>query len=195
MDKQTIRAYFDKLAPNWDESLVHDDRKIARILDYADVRAGHRVLDVACGTGVLTPDYLAREVGLVVGVDIAPGMIEAARAKFCDPRVTFLCADAETEKFDAPFDRCVVYNAFPHFPHPEALFDALAEDIVPGGRLTVAHGMSRAQLDAHHAGSAQSVSRGLLPASELSALMGARFSVDIAVEDDEIYVVSGVKRS
>lgn len=42
----------------WDAGMVRSDEKIGRILDNAKVTAGSRVLDIACGTGVLIGDYL-----------------------------------------------------------------------------------------------------------------------------------------
>ena len=193
MDKRDVIQFFDGLAPGWDVGLIHDDRKIRAILDDADIGAGMRVLDVACGTGVLFPDYLERGVQSVTGVDISPAMIACARAKFDDPRITLIAGDIEETTFPEPFDRCVVYNAFPHFPDPVSLIHTLAEALRVNGRLTIAHGMSRAAIDRHHDGTASKVSMGLMPAAELAALMARRFTVDVIVSDDEKYAVSGVR--
>lgn len=53
----------------------------SRVLDAAHVAEGHRVLDVACGTGVLARDAFERvgPTGMVVGVDPNPGMLAVAR--------------------------------------------------------------------------------------------------------------------
>lgn len=187
-------AYFDQLAPSWDAHQVRNESRLNAILDYADIRAGVSVLDVACGTGVLLQDYLARDVRCVTGVDLSPAMIACAQDKFADPRVKLLAADMEETSFPGQFDRCMVYNAFPHFPSPERLVRHLARQLVPGGRLTVAHGMSRADINRHHSGSASKVSIGLINETELAAIMRERFSVDAVVSNDEIYVVSGVLR-
>ena len=196
MDKQAVKDYFDQAAAHWDQHLIHDDAKINRILDYADIGPGQRILDVGCGTGVLIPDYLARGVREIVGADISPRMIEAASRKFQNDRVTFLCCDVEQLGFQLPFDRVVVYNAFPHFPDPAALIDALAGYLKPGGRLTVAHGMSRAKIDAHHAGRASAVSNGLMSEKQLAELMTRHgFAADVRISDEEIFVVSGLKRA
>ncbi len=186
--------YFDQLAPTWDEHQVRNEARLNAILDYADIHAGVRVLDVACGTGVLLPDYLARDVARVTGVDLSPAMIACANRKFSDPRVTLLVADMEEIQFPERFDRCMVYNAFPHFPSPERLIRHLSGQLVPGGRLTIAHGMSRADINRHHAGSASGVSIGLIAEKELAAIMREGFAVDTVVSNDEIYVVSGILR-
>lgn len=95
MNKREIIAYFDARAPEWDARMVRSDSKIAFILDAAGVRPGVSVLDVACGTGVLFGDYLARDAARVTGVDISPEMARIAVSKLRDPRVEVLCGDVE----------------------------------------------------------------------------------------------------
>jgi len=193
MDKREIRAYFDGLAPNWDETLVHNDAVIADILAGAGIGPGQCVLDVACGTGVLVPDYLLLGVRSVTGIDLSPAMIAEAEKKFSDPRVQFVCGDAETASFPEPFDRIVVYNALPHFPDPGRLVAALTALLKPGGILSIAHGMSRAQIDRHHEGGASAVSRGLMDERSLAALFALHLTVTVCRSTDRLYQVSGRK--
>ncbi len=193
MNKQAITCFFDELAPTWDAEMIRDDDRINKILDCAGVKEGVSVLDVACGTGVLFPDYLARNVKNITGVDISPAMIERARSKFADPRITLVAADIEEVGFCAPFDCCVVYNAFPHFPNPSRLIVCLAEKLARGGRLTIAHGMSRAAIDNHHSGSAAKVSVGLMCERALADILKNHFDVDVMISNDEMYVVSGAR--
>ncbi|MBR1566926.1 MAG: class I SAM-dependent methyltransferase, partial [Oscillospiraceae bacterium] len=154
IETNEVIAFFDRLAPTWDAEMMRSDEIIGTILDNANVAAGKTVLDVACGTGVLIPDYLRRGVSSVTGIDISPNMAELAREKFPQEQITILCGDVETAEFEKPFDCIVVYNAFPHFPDPARLIEKLSSLLVPGGTLTVAHGMSREKIDAHHHGAA-----------------------------------------
>lgn len=194
MNKAEIVAYFDALAPGWDDHMVTDDDKLRAILDAAGVGKGSIVLDVACGTGVLFPYYLARGVSRVIGVDISPEMCRVAAAKFHDPRIEIICGDIETIPVYLPYDCCVVYNAFPHFPDPVQIIRALARWGKSDGRLTVAHGMSLKALHAHHKGRAEPVSRKMLEPGALAALMDPWFAADIQISDEEKYIVSGVRR-
>ena len=66
MDKKDVIAFFDALAPQWDAEMICDEQIIATILDGASMQAGQRVLDVACGTGIMIPHYLARGAVLFV---------------------------------------------------------------------------------------------------------------------------------
>ena len=191
MNKQDIISFFDRLAPMWDADMIRHDDVIAAILDNAGIVPGVDVLDVACGTGVLFPDYLARNVHSLTAIDISSEMVRIAREKF--PQATVLLGDVTETDFHQTFDCIVVYNAFPHFPEPEKLIAKLSGLLKPGGILTVAHGMSRAQIDRHHEGSASKVSIGLMHEDQLEALFSKYLTVTVKISDEKMYQVSGRK--
>ncbi|MBE6942243.1 MAG: class I SAM-dependent methyltransferase [Ruminococcaceae bacterium] len=191
MNKQDVITFFDRLAPDWDADMIRDDGIINKILDIAGIKNGADVLDVACGTGVLFPDYLARNVGSLTAIDISPEMARIAQSKF--PEVQVVCGDVETANFGKKFDCIVVYNAFPHFPDPEKLIKVLSNLLKPGGMLTVAHGMSRAQIDRHHEGTASKVSVGLMHEDALAEIFAKYVTVTEKISDDKMYAVCGTK--
>ncbi len=193
IDKQDIIEFFDKCATSWDKEMIKSDEIVNIILDSAEISGGKRVLDVACGTGVLIGDYLERNVKSVTGIDISSEMIKRAKDKFSDSRVSFICGDAAEYDFDTQFDAVMIYNAFPHFPEPEKLIDRLSGLLASGGTLTVAHGMSREKIDAHHHGAASGVSVGLMEADRLAEIMGKSLSVTVQVSDGRMYQVTGKK--
>jgi len=193
MKNNDIIAFFDRWAKNWDADMIRDDKKIGFILDAAHVTAGARVLDIACGTGVLFPDYLSRGVANVTAVDISPEMARIASRKAEGTCIRVLCGDAQTLDLSGPFDCCVIYNAFPHFTNPEALIARMAALLRAGGTLCIAHGMSLDALHKHHE-RARSVSREMFTAEALSAMMAPYFDIETAVSDDEKFVVAGKKR-
>lgn len=193
--KADVIEFFDSIASNWDDDQIPAEEKINTILDYAGVVEGVEVLDVACGTGVLVPDYLERGVSKVIGVDISSEMIRIAKEKFDDDRASFLCGDIEEISLPGQYDVCMIYNAFPHFVNPASLIKSLSDKLRMGGRLTVAHSMSRKQLDSHHSGAARKVSMGLMHEDDLEKLFEAFFDVDVKVSNDQMYVVSGVRKA
>ena len=188
MNKQDVISFFDRLAPVWDDDTVRNEPVIAAILDKGGIRPGIHVLDVACGTGVLFGDYLSRGVSSLTAIDLSPNMAAIAQRKF--PEVSVLCGDVEETVFPRKFDAVMVYNAFPHFPDPARLVAVLSDLLAPGGRLTIAHGMSRAALAQHHK-RARKVSIELLHEDELAALMSRKLRVDVKISDHEKYIVSG----
>ena len=193
MNQQDVIRFFDRLAPQWDADMIRNDEIISQILDQAEVCPGKSVLDVACGTGVLFPDYLDRQVTDLTAVDISPEMVKIAAQKFPD-RVNVLCGDVQTMDLRRKFDCIVIYNAFPHFPDPENLIQVLSAHLKPGGTLTVAHGMSRAAIDRHHEGKASKVSIGLMHEDALSAIFAKHLTVTTKISDDHMYQVTGQQK-
>ncbi len=194
MNKKDIIDFFDRFAPQWDADMVRNDAVIDLILDNAGIKEGISILGVACGTGVLIPDYLKRGVSSVTCVDISPNMIAIAKEKFPQLNVHLICSDVEAMSFESLFDCIVVYNAFPHFFNPPNLIKVLAGNLKTGGRLTIAHGMSRADIDRHHEGSASKVSIGLMHEDELEKLFEPYFDVPVKISNDRMYQVVGVKK-
>lgn len=113
-----------------------------RTLSYAALRPGERVLDVGCGTGVLT--RLAADVvgpqGEVVGIDPGPAMIVEARrnARAAGNRAQFRLAAIERLPFaDRHFDVTLSSFMLHHLP-PEVKAQGLREVyrvLKPGGRI------------------------------------------------------------
>ena len=193
MRKQDVIDFFDRMAPQWDADVIRHDDIIATILDNAGVKPGADVLDVACGTGVLFPDYLARNVGSLTAVDISPEMVRIARSKYPEDKVAVCCGDVEELDFDKQFDCIVIYNAFPHFPEPGRVLERLSHLLKPGGTLTVAHGMSRAAIDHRHEGPASKVSIGLMHEDALSEIFAKYLTVTVKISDDRMYQIAGRK--
>lgn len=195
MNKSDVIAFFDGIAAGWDEAQIDKTKIINRILDNAAVTEGQDILDVACGTGILFPFYLERKVNSVTGIDISSQMAKLAAEKHKDfSNIRVLCGDVEQTVFDKQFDSVMVYNAFPHFPDPEKLIKHLASLLKVGGRLTIAHGASREQIDDHHKGAASKVSNGLMHAESLKQLFMPFFDVEILISNDQMYQVTGVKK-
>ena len=110
-----------------------------RVLAAADVQAGHRVLDVACGTGVLARE--AKRVvgaqGSVVGVDINNDMLAVARAKSAN--VSWRNDAAESLPFEnASFDRVVSQFGLMFFQDRTKAVSEMLRVVRPGGKIGVA---------------------------------------------------------
>lgn len=110
-----------------------------RVLDAAEVGEGHRVIDVACGTGVLARAAVDRvgASGHVVGVDPNPGMLTVA-ARLND-RVDWRSGTAEGLPCeDGEFDRVVSQFGMMFFPDPEGAAVEMMRVLEPGGRFAIA---------------------------------------------------------
>ena len=191
MDKKDVIAFFDEMAEIWDGMQIRNEDVIAEILAEGGIRQGVKVLDIACGTGVLFPDYLSLGAE-ITGIDISENMVKAAKEKF--PEVRVICGDAAEYNFEDEFDAVMIYNAFPHFTEPEKLIKNLSGSLKEKGRLTVAHGISEKELAECHSGRAKNISVPLVKKEVLAEMLNHYFDVDVLISDERMYMVSGVKK-
>lgn len=192
MDKEIIREFFNGFAPNWDNEPIAEKEIIDTILNNAEIKESINVLDIACGTGVLFPFYLQRNVKSITAIDLSPQMVKIAKNKF--PQADVICGDAENITFPHQFDAIMIYNAFPHFPEPEKLIENLSKAVKSGGKISIAHGMSKKELDDIHMKSAGKVSNILPECEELKKILEPYFNVDIMISNDKMYQVAGTKK-
>lgn len=116
-----------------------------RFASHLDVQPGQQVLDLACGTGLLT--FLEAEAvgptGHVIGIDVTPGMLAVAGYKKNQggdkyANVEFVKGDVlhleETEELKGKtFDVITVASALVLFPDPKAAIEHWAGYLKPGG--------------------------------------------------------------
>jgi SAM-dependent methyltransferase len=109
----------------------------AELVKRAGVRTGQRVLDVACGTGVVSVTA-ARLGARVTGLDLTPELLEHARenAHIAGVEVDWHQGDVEKLPFgDAAFD--IVLSEFGHIfaPRPEVAIAEMLRVLRPGGTI------------------------------------------------------------
>jgi demethylmenaquinone methyltransferase/2-methoxy-6-polyprenyl-1,4-benzoquinol methylase len=129
----------------------------------------------------------------VTAIDISPDMAAIARENFRGKPVQVLCGDAAETAYHPTFHCIVVYNAFPHFADPERLIERLAAALSPGGSLTIAHGMRRERIDAHHGSVPEDVSDRLMPVEALAAVLKRYLRVTVQISDDRMYQAVAVR--
>src|SRR5688572_14551801 len=123
-----IRDEFTRQADTMMASAVFTDEQIlARIRDAAGLTPQSRVLDLACGPGIVTA-ALAPYAGAVTALDLTPTMVARARQRSRDDGLSNVhCALGLAEALpfaDETFDVIVNRSALHHFPYPDV---ALAE--------------------------------------------------------------------
>jgi ubiquinone/menaquinone biosynthesis C-methylase UbiE len=109
----------------------------AKLVNFARVEAGQKVLDVGCGTGVTTVTA-ARKGARVRGLDLSPVLLERAKehAALMKLDIDFKEGDAENLPYgDGEFD--VVLSQFGHMfaPRPEVAIGEMLRVLKPGGTI------------------------------------------------------------
>jgi len=112
----------------------------ARLVSHAKMQAGQRVLDVACGTGVVAVTA-ARRGATATGLDLTPQLLERARenAQIAGVDIQWREGDAENLPFDdSSFD--VVLSQFGHIfaPRPAVAIAEMLRVLKPGGTIALA---------------------------------------------------------
>jgi ubiquinone/menaquinone biosynthesis C-methylase UbiE len=115
--KQQIADLYSDRSASYDNGAWHP-RIAHRLVKYADIRPGQQVLDIATGTGMVAIEaaQIVGNEGHVIGIDIAPGMIDRARQKVIAlglNNIEFQIADAEALDFpEHSFDLIFCSSAF-----------------------------------------------------------------------------------
>lgn len=169
------REFFDSRARDWETNCYPQEvrERLVELIPEFGLRPGACVLDVGTGPGVLIP-YIRRAVGprgRICSFDLSLPMVRKAREKPLSPRDLVLQADGHRLPFRAAvFDRVICFAAFPHFDDPALALAEMARVLRRGGRLVIAHLLSREELARHHGGH-EAVADDILPdAARMKAL-------------------------
>ncbi len=140
MDRERLRQTFDAVAELYDRARPgYPEDAVSDLLRYADLRPGCRVLEIGCGTGILTQALAERGLA-VTAVEIGPRMAEVARARlgrFADVSI-WVGAFEDFPLPTAPFDLVVSATAF-HWVDPAIRVEKSADALRPGGALAILH--------------------------------------------------------
>jgi len=129
-----IETAFSRQARAFARSPLHTDpRRLRRLIEFLGPRPGERVLDVACGPGIVT-EALQQAGLLAFGVDLTREMIREATSR----EGRYVRGDVGRLPFqNASFDAVVCRNSFHHFAHPASVMAEVARIVRAGGRVVI----------------------------------------------------------
>jgi len=196
------RSFFNEAASTWDEK--YDTPELARFLEGLvpcfGLRPGQRVLDAGTGTGMLIP-YLVEAVGpsgSITAIDFAEEMVKICRSKYGHlENVTIENQDVETLTYPSGFfDSVTCFGLFPHFEDKAKALTQINRVLKRGGRLVIAHALSRAELKARHRDKTLAVANDTLPSEgEMRALLTDAGFIDVCIRDEPgCYLCTSIKQ-
>lgn len=132
--KDKVRNHFEDISgeyDRWKEKSAYYYQLLAGIYREC-VPEGAKVLEIGCGTGTILSSL---KPSRGVGVDISPGMVSIAAAKF--PHLTFLVADAEVFNPQETFDYVIVPDVVEHLSDVGEVFRSVRRGCHAGSRLII----------------------------------------------------------
>jgi phosphatidylethanolamine/phosphatidyl-N-methylethanolamine N-methyltransferase len=185
IDEEAIRSAYRRWAPVYDHTfgrVAAEGRKHA--VEFINQGTG-RVLEVGVGTGLSLPSYARRLE--IVGIDLSPEMLEKARERVAEERLTNVTAllemDASELDFDdAAFDAVVAMYVMTVVPDPEKVMRELSRVCRPGGDVIIVNHFSAEE------GMRGWVERRMAPFADM---LGWRpvFDVDRVLVCDDLHLV------
>jgi ubiquinone/menaquinone biosynthesis C-methylase UbiE len=116
----------------------------SKLIDLLDIKRPHKILDIGCGTGLITKavsTYLnPDEGGVATGIDAAAKMIQGARKKRESSRCQFEVAAAEDLQFEDSYFDSILSTLFFHHIQLDLKEKAFAEAyrvLKPGGKMVI----------------------------------------------------------
>ncbi|MBC7268506.1 MAG: methyltransferase domain-containing protein [Streptomyces sp.] len=152
-DRTHVQEFFTARAADWDRRFPDDGPAYAAAVAELGLREGGRVLDAGCGTGRALPPLRAAvgPSGVVLGADLTPAMLTAAREAGRDQEGQLLLADvAALPLRSRSLDAVFAAGLIAHLARPGENLTELARVVRPGGTLALFHPIGRAALAARH---------------------------------------------
>jgi demethylmenaquinone methyltransferase/2-methoxy-6-polyprenyl-1,4-benzoquinol methylase len=140
--RQYVRRLFSTIADRYDLitrllSYGQDARWKARLVAMANVTAGERALDLACGTGDIA-FAVANRGAKAIGLDLTHRMLQIARQRATSrqPPISLVGGDMTSLPFrSASFDLVTTGYGLRNVPDLDAAIDEIARVLKPRGRL------------------------------------------------------------
>lgn len=138
INKIAVTTAFNRAATSYDSQAVAQHsivKRLAEMIDNCNIEPNGRVLEVGCGTGLLTKEiaHNLKPAQLTLN-DISPQM-GAVATQYTDAE--FICADAEEFPFEGEYDLIASSSAMQWFVSPESFIEKMASRMTPGAVMAI----------------------------------------------------------
>ncbi len=145
--KLSSRANWNTVAPdyhyNWANEQVGPFKSTVAAVNLAEINPSDNVLDIACGTGVVSKEISRRldDSGLLVGVDLSRIALSIARQSVNKNNANFFEIDAENMPFCFTFDKILCQYGIMFFPDVNKVLKTARKILSDDGKIVlVVHG-------------------------------------------------------
>ncbi|MFB5645549.1 MAG: class I SAM-dependent methyltransferase [Nitrosopumilaceae archaeon] len=135
--KKLVPKFFDETANSYDKIAAWCTFSKDRYWKNEIVKhtSGKSILDLACGTGILTRKIAEKfPDSKVIGVDITQSYLELAKRNSSCKNISYVLQDAENLNLDSKFD-CITSSYIPKYCDAKILVKKCIEHLNPGGKI------------------------------------------------------------
>ena len=196
MKKEEINKIMEEFFSNKVDRFTYNEKRINDIetlLEKFELKKYKNVLDVACGTGVIS-SYLSRNNDQVIAIDMSSKMIEVAKTIHFEKNITFLNKDFYNFKSDELFDLIVIFNAYPHFLDKNLFVESLKRLLTKNGRVVILHDASKDVINMCHSNISHYISVKLKPVEEESIVFLNDFNIKRVIDNNNSYMIDLIKK-
>ncbi len=193
------KDFFDKLSFSWKD--CYKDKTTSQRLEYLisllGVKQTDRILDLGCGTGVITERILPllNNEGVVVGADFSLSMLNESDIISVEENV-FVCCDAHQLSFKQDyFDKVILFSCFPHFDCKNTIIREINRVLKQRGQVFVSHLLSSSQIERMHRDKHVSVCKDTLPSQEEMVNLFESFGMGVShfIDEEGFYFLKAEK--
>lgn len=190
-----IKDFFNSKAEKWDEKDTYPESFKLNLLKQIGLKENDYVIDIGCGTGVITKLIHLLTKNDVFAIDVSNEMIKIAKEKYKNcPYATFKNIDLFALNEERKFDFAIIYNAYPHFLDPIKLSNKLYEILNEKGSFAIIHSMNREKLNQHHGNVNHNVCRDIKELNEEIKYFTNNFDIVLVKETNNSIIIKGNKR-
>ncbi len=128
---------------NWANKQIGPFKSTVEVVKLAEINPSDKVLDIACGTGVISKEVLRHlgKNGLLVGVDLSRTALSIAKQSMTKVNADFFEMDAENMGFHFTFDKILCQYGLMFFPNVNKVLETARKMLDRDGKIVLAvHG-------------------------------------------------------
>lgn len=183
-----VKRFFNKLASNWDENNKDDISNIEDIISYLKISSGDKILDIGCGTGIITPILSKISNNTVIGLDISNKMIKVAKNKNSFNNVKYISYDYYKYNKDK-YNYIVCFNAYPHFVNLDLFIKKSYDLLLDNGILAIIFNHNHIKINSFHENINSDISRNINSPIEEGKLFEKYFNIYFSLEEENKYIL------
>lgn len=190
-----VSEFFNMMAEGWDSKEEKNYEWLSRFInDYVPISKGMKVLDLGCGTGIISSIIWKMTKTKVIALDISEKMIEIANIKHSDKDIDFYSEDFYKTSRKG-FDMILCYNAYPHFTDIHNFKEKSKEILNDNGQIVILHSLSREELRQCHKGLSENISRGLESVEQEVKMYLDDFDILDMIDNERMFMIRMKKKN